>query len=294
MIYYFLPGTGIFGGIKVGCQFLELLLSLGASGTIVTPEGRAPEWFATTVPFINEHQAFSRIQPRDVIMFSLPQDYPRLRQLAGTLVCHCQGTDPSLDPVFADPEVRVLTCWKQAFDLVQQRFNRTPIDVGISISDCFFLDGTTKHDTRVGHMPRRGYSITRACMRRNPHLDFIPLNGLHERKVAEKLKQSGMFLATSEGEWFGLPALEAMAAGCLVLSVPVRGGTQYLHDEDNCLVKDAAHLPDSLYQISRPENDDLRTELRYRAVAAAVSYSRVQQRHRLKALKETDLQWLFA
>ena len=48
------------------------------------------------------------------------------------------------------------------------------------------------------------------------------------------MKHCSIYLATAEGEWSGLPALEAMSAGCVVVSVPVLGGMEYLDDGVNC------------------------------------------------------------
>lgn len=292
MIYYFLPGPGIYGGIKVACQFLEMLISLGAKGAIVLPDGKAPQWFRSKVPVLNENQVLTTLDQRDWIMITWPPDYHRLKEMPGKLVCHCQGTDPLMDPVFADREVIFLTCWEQAARHARQKFNRQTIDVGISIANCFFWDGIPKIDNRVAYMPRRGFPIVNSCIRSCRKLDFMPIDGLDELSVSNLLKRSGIFLATAVGEQFGLPALEAMAAGCLVLSVPVKGGMEYLIDGKNCLVVDPGDIPEKLRWITQEKNTDLRIHLRNNAMATAARYRFSKQRCLLQAKASSELKGL--
>jgi len=289
MIYYFLPDPGIFGGVKVACQFLEMLLELGTKGAIVLAKGKASEWFTSSVPIIPEAEARRKMTAADWIVITWPPDYQRLKELPGRMICHCQGTDPLMDPIFADENVPLLTCWQQAADYIGKQFQRSSVAVGISISDCFFWDGTIKLDNRIAYMPRRGFPIVRSCMKRCRHLDFSPIDGLHEVEVGARLKEAGVFLATAVGEQFGLPALEAMAAGCLVLSVPVKGGMEYLKDGENCLVVKPEALPSTLTWIMQPENSNLRLRLRTRALATAVAYRRARQKRHLKRLTTTSL-----
>ena len=49
MIYYFLPNADKYGGVKVGCQLVDALNQLGLSAVVVTPDGRAPDWFRWTM-----------------------------------------------------------------------------------------------------------------------------------------------------------------------------------------------------------------------------------------------------
>jgi glycosyltransferase involved in cell wall biosynthesis len=292
LIYYFLPGAGIYGGVKVACQFSELLCSVGVATTTVLPGGDAPQWFRSQAPVISESEAIDRLTADDVKMITWPPDYQRLKNLTGSMVCHCQGTDPLMDEIFADGEVPILSCWQQARDYVHEHFDRTTIDVGMSISDCFFFDGCVKDDLLVAYMPRRGFPWVRRCFREIPAaagLEFVAIDGLGEAEVAKILKRAGIFLATAVGEQFGLPALEAMAAGCLVLSVPVRGGMEYLDSGANCLVVEPERLARELGEITRPEKAGLRAVLRSRAVATAMAYRRPPQRRRLAELVKSEV-----
>lgn len=292
MIYYFLPDNGIFGGVKVACSFMDLLGRLGMPGAVVLPGGTAPFWFNGQIPVLSETSAGKRVTSKDWLMFTWPPDYERLKTWPGRLICHCQGTDQAMHPVFADQQVPVLTCWRQAQDYVQQHFGRRTFHVGISIPNRFYFGGGLKVDNLVAYMPRRGFALVRRAMRKNPLLDFTGLDGLCERDVAAGLNRAGFFLATAVGEQFGLPALEAMAAGCVVLSVPVKGGREYLHDGWNCLMAAPDALGGSLHRMARHSQAGLRSAMRARAMATASAYSTQRQLYELRLRLQGELKWL--
>jgi hypothetical protein len=284
VIYSFLPEAGIFGGVKFGFRLVEMLNEVGAPAVVVLPDGRAPRWLATHAPIVAEADALPCLREEDWRMITWPPDHRRLAGLPGRFVNHCQGTDPGMDPILADPEVRVLTCWEQSAQWLRERFGREPIEIGIHVPTAFFPRGERKRDLQVAYMPRRGNDLARRCMRVVPQLDYIPIDGCHEREVARRLRGAGIFLATAVGEEFGLPALEAMAAGCVVVSVPVKGGMEFLRDGENCVVATPEDLADRLDWIARPENARRRALVRQRAVATALRYRPSVQRRRLAEL----------
>ena len=188
--------------------------------------------------------------PSDTLVFSLPHDYPILKATGARLIFHCQGTDPLIDPVLHDRDVTILTCWEQAARYARTVAGREAIDVGISIPDIFFYDGAAKDPYLVAFMPRRGAMIAERAMKQAHHLRYVPIDNDTEEVCAATLKRSGFFLATAVGEWSGLPALEAMAAGCVVVSVPVVA-MEHLRDGDTACVVEPARLPMVLDDISR-------------------------------------------
>ncbi|MFH1177001.1 MAG: glycosyltransferase [Acidobacteriota bacterium] len=294
MIYYFLPDRGRFGGVKVGAQLVEMLVGAGAPAVLALPGGRAPQWFRLSAPVIDDAEARAAASENDWIALNWPPDYQRLAGLPGRRLVHCQGTDLRMDPILADPGVLVLTCWPQASRYVRERSGREPFEIGLAVSRCFTYDGAAKAENLVAYMPRRGYRIARACMRSCPHLDFAPIDELDEEEVAGVMKSAGFYLATSVGEQFGLPALEAMAAGCVVASVPVRGGTDYLEDGCNCVVAAPEALPAALRSLSSRDASRRRARLRAAALATAARFHPALIRRRLAALLERELKELAA
>jgi len=294
MNYYFIPGTGIYGGIKVACRFAELLTRLDAPCCIATPDGAAPSWLQSSVSVLSQDNALSAARSSDNILFSLPHDYPRLRTAPSRLVFHCQGTDPLIDPILTDPGVALLSCWPQATSYIKEKSGRQPIEVGLPISSCFFYRGAPKRAGTVAFMPRRGAEIAEACRALLPGLQFIPIDGATEDHTARLLQSAEFFLATAVNEWFGLPAFEAMAAGCVVLSVPVLGGMDYLVDGDNALVTEPQHMPERLAWISDPGRRLLRAQLRDRGIVTAQAFRLLECERRLALLLAGELSYLRA
>jgi hypothetical protein len=292
MNYYFLPGSGTFGGIKVGYQLAGLLWDLGIPVAVASPNGEAAQWFQSSVPVLDENEALRRLRPADCVLFSLPQDYQRLRATGNRLLFHCQGTDPRIDPILADPESLLLTCWRHATEYVRHKSGREPVEVGVALADNFFATAADKRDNLVAFMPRRGRCIVSACQARCRKLRFRAIDGMDELQVGTSMRECGYFLATSEGEWFGLPALEAMAAGCVVLSVPVIGGHEYLRSGENCILAGPEDLPLQLSWISQRERAPLRAALRQRALATAFTYRLSTQKKRLRQLLQRGLEVL--
>ena len=282
MNYYVLPGAGIFGGIKVGFQFCDILSGLGLRVLVVTPDGEVPAWFCASTPVISRAVFETRVTTRDTVFFSLPHDYDWVSTLPGRKVFHCQGTDPLIEPVIADENLHLLSCWKQAHDFLAAKTGRPVIDVGISISDIFFYDGEPKAERLVTYMPRRGEGIANAARDGNRHFSFEPISGRIEPDCAWLMKTSDYYLATARNEFFGLPALEAMAAGAVVLSVPVNGGMEYLHDGRNCLVDEAGDFSTLLNRLADRVSENLRAELRHRGIETAYGYRRSQQVRKIR------------
>lgn len=289
MNYYFLPGTGIYGGVKVGFQFAQMLADLGVSIAVATPDGRAPDWFCASVPVLPQSTALSSAGPSDAILFSLPTDYARLKASPARLGFHCQGTDPLIDPILGDPDVALLACWDQATRYIAERAGRPPIEVGIAISDCFFYDGRHKRPRDVAFMPRRGAAIAEAARAACPELDFVAIGGASEIEAAAIMQRSAYYLATSPGEWFGLPALEAMAAGCVVVSVPTVGGSAFLGDGETAIVAPADDIPSRLASLAQPGQAPLRAKLRDNGIARARQFSCGRQLTHLRSLLDGQL-----
>lgn len=277
MNLYVLPGHGIYGGIKVGFQFASILATMGVRIAVATPGGLAPTWFESSMAVVDRDSSIAQLTEQDVAIFSLPHDYALLKRTPARLVFHCQGTDPLIDPIVDDPNVVMLACWPQAAACMRAR-GREPIDVGIHVSDVFHYDGTPKKPAHVAYMPRRGSDLAEACRRHVPSLTFVPIDNQHERDAARIMKDCAYFLATSEGEWFGLPALEAMAAGAVVVSVRVPTGPHYLDHGRNGVVADADDLPAALASISADAERLLRHRLLLGGMATASRYSLGHQR----------------
>lgn len=57
---------------------------------------------------------------------------------------------------------------------------------------------------------------------------FYPIEGVSEAEVSQIMRESALFLSFSEREGFGMPPVEAMACGCVVIGYHGQGGKEYL------------------------------------------------------------------
>jgi hypothetical protein len=281
MLYYFVPDASMSGGIKVAYQFVDALNALGVPAVIASPGGMASTWFQSHAAVIDATDARRNFHTEDIAVFSFPQDYSALRELPGQLVFHCRETSPLIGPILADSRVQVLTCWRRATEHVRAHGVLDPIEVGVSIAPCFAYTGEPKFEYAAACMPRQGAELCEAVQRAYGFMRYIAIDGLSESEVARVMKYSSIFLATDEEEWFGLPALEAMSAGCIVVSVPVQGGMEYLEDGINGRVARSGDFVSAVGQLLQEQSDILRFRMRQAAVATARGYTQERMLQRL-------------
>lgn len=284
VIVYALPGSGIYGGIKVGFQFVDLLRAHGVGAIVATPGGEAAGWFRSSVPVVPREAIIGRLGPEDTVIFSLPHDHPELSATGAAMVFHCQGTDPLIETVVADEAVTVLTCWRQAADRIEELTGRSPIDVGISVSDVFFGPRTVRDGRSVAVMSRRG----RADLLADPgDIDLVTIDDLDEGAVADAMKSACVYAAVSHGEWFGLPALEAMASGCAVVSLPTVGGGDYLDSGHNCEVVEPENMKATILRLL--DDGRHRGHLQRNAMITAQRYRRALHSAKVAAALDGEL-----
>lgn len=231
MLYYVLPGNGIFGGIKKGFHCADMLSAAGYRCAVATPDGTPPDWFDTRCEVITHAQLRHGCRAGDVILFSCPADAPFVDLLpARRKIVHMQGANTPADHALFNPA--------RGYELIShglhmtyevQRHGRVAPYVPLGVPEVFRWNGETKVAKRIAVMPRKGGALldaVRAALPQDCELTLI--DGLPEAEVARRLKQADIFLAISASEAFGLPPLEAMCAGCCVVGFPGVGGFEFM------------------------------------------------------------------
>jgi glycosyltransferase involved in cell wall biosynthesis len=91
--------------------------------------------------------------------------------------------------------------------------------------------GTKRH--RIAYMPRKwpGLAERLRAEIRQP-VEWLPIDGCTEAETAGILAGSSVFLNLGRVEGFGLPPLEAMAAGCVVCGFAGEGTTDFATPEN--------------------------------------------------------------
>jgi glycosyltransferase involved in cell wall biosynthesis len=185
--------------------------------------------------------------------------------------------------------VWVLTCWKQATEYARAHGVRDPLETGISIAPCFAYTGEPKYEYAAAYMPRRGAKLCNTVRSMYSTLRYFAIEGMNEDEVARVMKHSSIYLATAEHEGFGLTALEAMSAGCVVVSVPVVGGMEYLNNGINCRVAGPQDFAAVVGELLQERSAVMRFRMRQAAVATARRYTIGRMMQRLSALFDGPL-----
>jgi glycosyltransferase involved in cell wall biosynthesis len=95
----------------------------------------------------------------------------------------------------------------------------------------------------IGNLPKRILQQVEFIGITNEDISNIPIDDKisicrpsSDEELAELLQQTDIFVVTSHWEGFGLPGLEAMACGCIVISTDNGGCNEYTKDHKNCFL----------------------------------------------------------
>jgi glycosyltransferase involved in cell wall biosynthesis len=147
-------------------------------------------------------------------------------------------------------------------------------------------------ERRIAFMPRRNQAgIERILARSRPEgFEPAPIDGLSPAQVACELGRAAIFLAASPREGFGLPALEAMASGCLVAGFAGGGGLDFMEDRVDCLLArdgDEEGAAERVAEARRLALDARGTALAAKARETARRFAPARERRALKAFWES-------
>jgi glycosyltransferase involved in cell wall biosynthesis len=118
---------------------------------------------------------------------------------------------------------------------VEARFGIPATVIPPSVDRTLFKPGSKTRT--LAYMPRRNdRDVLRILdLGRANAFDLVPIHGVSLPRVAEMLSRAAIFLADGR-EGFGLPALEAMASGCVVVGFAAEGQADFMEDGANCLL----------------------------------------------------------
>jgi glycosyltransferase involved in cell wall biosynthesis len=122
--------------------------------------------------------------------------------------------------------------------------------------------------------PKDLESIKELLHKSNSDVDLIVVDGLTEAELVIEYQKSDIFLATGYPEGFGLPPLEAMACGCVVVGFSGGGGLEYMENGLNSLVADDGDVSAaSEYILSCLDSQSLKDKLRTNGLKSSLNFS---------------------
>jgi hypothetical protein len=239
------------GGVRKIYRFVDILNAAGRSATVVhNKAGFRCEWFDNKTPVTAA--SCVRFSVGDLLVVPefygalIPQFAPGvphlvLNQNAYYTFYTFGGPGLSRDewePVVSNDTIGIVTVSENSREYLQFSFPGIPVHrVRNGIDESLFYPPTGGKSQSLSYMPRKRskdlVQVLRILHQRGvlDGWELIPIDGVTEVEAARLLRSSAVFLALSEQEGFGLPPLEAMASGCVVVGFHGGGGREYFRPE---------------------------------------------------------------
>jgi hypothetical protein len=244
------------GGVRKFYRCVDTLNAAGLSASILhAPRGFRCSWFQNTTRVVSAEEI--TLGPRDI--FVVPEvfgqsicDLPRnTRQVIFnqnvylTLKSLEDGSDNAA-PYTNNPElVMVLVVSQDNADVLKRTFPETPVRrLRLGIDSSLYHPPQASKQRRLVYMPRKRREDAAAVLAQLKlrgvlnGWDVVAIDGRSEAETAELLRTARLFLSFSFQEGFGLPPLEALASGCIVVGYHGLGGREYFQPPFAMAVED--------------------------------------------------------
>ena len=139
----------------------------------------------------------------------------------------------------------VLAVSQDNAEVLKSTFPGIPVQrLRLGIDPALYYQPSGRKLRRIAYMPRKRRADARDVIQ---HLkdaralegwDVVAIDGESESETARLLRGSKLFLSFSKREGFGLPPLEALACGCIVVGYHGSGGREYFHPPFATVVED--------------------------------------------------------
>lgn len=284
------------GGVRTIATHVRILNRNGIPAFVVyrTP-GFRPSWFAEDVPVLYYSPGLP-MSPEDIAI--VPEDHlPLMRHLKdfqGRKVVFCQNHFYILQGVADHPNwhdlgiSQVMACSDVIAEFLATYLSwpQVPV-VHCSIDPDRFRPAAKK--LQIAVMPRKAKGdagFIHGLVSLAPwakEVSWSVIEDMTEGQTAQVMAESAIFLSLSRREGFGLPPLEAMACGCVVVGYHGQGGLQYAtakngfwSEEGNPLA--AAEMLKRVVEMVRGQSPEIPTVIEAaRQTAAAYSPARQEQ-----------------
>lgn len=211
-------------------QFVEHLCAAGLDARVVQARHRfRPDWFRSTAPVVGARA--SRVLAGDVVI--IPEIWGHLVDELAGLPLVLLNQNPFLardEHVPSDDLLATVVVSEHSRRFCELAYPGLPVErIRLGVPAVRSMPKRR----RIAFMPRRGghtgWQLIRALERsgRLAGWEVVAIDDLPAAEVSRQLSTSSVFLSLSNREGFGLPPLEAMAAGCVVVGYHGQAGREY-------------------------------------------------------------------
>ncbi|MDF1792328.1 MAG: glycosyltransferase [Thalassobaculaceae bacterium] len=233
------------GGVRIAHHHVAMLNRNGFDARIVLVDNNRDSFFEEDIPYDVLGPSFA-LKAGDIFVIPEPwgDQLKKLERFDVRRLMFCQnhfylyhGLGPRKS--FEDRGLHgVFSCSEVIADYIKRTFQVADVPIiHNGIDHTRFRPAQKKR--QIALMPRKmrieANFIVETFQRTHPQLADVPvvvIDGMTEGETAEILAESAVFLAMSRLEGFGLPPIEAMASGCIVVGFMGDGGRSYA-TEDN-------------------------------------------------------------
>lgn len=229
------------GGVRVIYDHVNLLVRNGYNAFVVHCRGGfRPDWFEADVPILYCDAGFTLL-PDDLLI--LPEDHAGFLDLFRNApvrkVLFCQNHFYIYEGLKQHDTMQSLgisggmACSDMVADFMQAHLKVPHVQTVHNAVAANYANAPRKK-LQVACMPRKrpleANFIRNACLsllEATLPLEWVAIDAMPHDAVEQILGESALFLSLSRLEGFGLPPLEAMAKGCLVVGFTGFGGREY-------------------------------------------------------------------
>lgn len=246
-IYYPMAGPPSAGGQHVNVAHVRTLAEAGYDAKLLyIPSGPQAQEFAVDAPLIRLSEGM-RFSDRDIVVLPEPWRGPieAFGRTPARKLVHCQnpfylfhGFD-HIGSIAAQGYHQMLTCSEYTSKMVRQYGYKGDIFTVRPAISPEFSKGTQETKLQIAYMPRkRGVEtvflqgLFKSLYPQFADIPWVKIDGMSRAQCADLLRSSAVFASFSWYEGLGLPPLEAMACGSIVVGLHGFGGLDYATDEN--------------------------------------------------------------
>ncbi|WP_404534670.1 glycosyltransferase [Bradyrhizobium ottawaense] len=238
-------------------QCVDTLNAAGLNAAILHAEpGFRCGWFENRTRVVDADMV--TLGPRD--LFVVPEiygqsicDLPRnIRQVifnqnAYVTLRSLEDGSVNATPYTNNPDLAlVLAVSEDNAEILRRTFPETPVRrLRVGIDPALYHPPQASKQRRLAYMPRKRPDDAAAVLAQLKlrgaldGWDVTAIDNRSEAETAELLRSAKLFLSFSSREGLGLPPLEALACGCIVVGYHGSGGREYFHPPFAIAVNDS-------------------------------------------------------
>lgn len=255
-IYYCAHGAPVLGGQYVNFEHVYELRNLGLRVYILyIPVGEV-ERFESQIPIILYHKGM-RFFDNDIVV--IPEASIDLIRSFSSLTCrkmvHCQNpfyifhSFPEVTAMESMGYREMISCSGYTTSILRKFGYHYPVwTVRPNVSPVFCESDSLKK-LQIAFMPRKRERETvflkglfKSLYPQFKEVQWVPIFNMSREQCATILRESAVFASFSFTEGLGLPPLEAMASGCIVVGFDGLGGEDYSNQENGFWVKEGDYF----------------------------------------------------